>query len=61
MLAIPHGLRCGKNCYAPGLAGFAPFRFILELFIVKEGLFPGGKHEIRAAIDAAEYLVLKLH
>jgi hypothetical protein len=42
-------------------AGFATFGFVLELFIVKEELFPGCKYELRTAVYALQYLVLEFH
>src|SRR5690349_21593028 len=43
------------------LAGFAPFRFILELLVVEEELFAGGEQKFRAAVDALEQPVLEFH
>jgi len=34
------------------LAGFATLGLVLEAFVVKEKLFPGGEHEVGAAVDA---------
>jgi hypothetical protein len=54
-------LRGGENGRAPGLAGFAALRFVPELFIVEEKLFPGSEDKVGTAINAAEYLILKFH
>lgn len=40
-----------ENLGALAFAGFASLRFVLELFIVKEQLFPSRKNEILAAVD----------
>jgi hypothetical protein len=53
--------RCGKDGYAPGLAGFTTLGLVLKLLVVKEQLLPGGEDEIGTAIDTLEYLVLKFH
>ena len=44
-----------------GLAGFAAFGFVLELFVVKEKLFPGSENEITPTVDTFQHLVLKFH
>ena len=59
-------LRCarrrgGEYGHALGLAGLTAFGLILELFVVEKELFPGGKDEVGAAVDAGQYLVLKFH
>jgi len=43
------------------LAGFAPLRLVLELFIVKEKLLSGSEDEIPAAVDTLQNLVLEFH
>jgi hypothetical protein len=43
------------------LTDLAPFRFVLELFVVKEQLFPSGEDEVRAAVHALQHLVLEFH
>jgi len=43
------------------LASLATLRFVLELLIVKEKLFPGGENKITPTIDTLQHLVLKLH
>jgi hypothetical protein len=53
--------RGGEHGYALGLASLAAFGLVLETLVVEKQLFPGGKNEFRAAIDAGEYLVLKIH
>src|SRR5207302_6570311 len=40
------------------LAGFAPFGFVFELFVVKEQLFSGREDEVGPAVDALQYFVL---
>jgi hypothetical protein len=55
------GRGCGENGYTLGLAGLTAFGLILELFVVEKELFPGGKDEVGAAVDAGQYLVLKFH
>jgi hypothetical protein len=42
-------------------AGLAPFGFVSELLIVEEQLLPGGKNEIRAAVNALQHLILEFH
>src|SRR5271157_294706 len=44
-----------------GLAGLATFRFVLEVFIVEEQLFPGCKDEVSAAVNTLQNLVLEFH
>ena len=51
----------GEHGRALGLAGFAALGRVLELFVVEEKLFAGGKNKFRTAIDAGQYLVLKIH
>ena len=42
-------------------AGFAAFGFVLELFVVEEKLFAGGKNEIGPTINTLEGPILKFH
>jgi hypothetical protein len=58
---VAQGLRGSKNGDALGLAGFAALGLVLELFVVEKQLFPGGKNEVGAAVDAGQYLILKFH
>jgi hypothetical protein len=44
-----------------GLASFATLGLVLELFIVKEKLFPGSENEITPTVDTFQHLVLKFH
>src|SRR5271157_6403445 len=44
-----------------GLADLATFRFVLEVFIVEEQLFPGCKDEVSAAVNTLQNLVLEFH
>ena len=44
-----------------GLAGFATFGFVLELFVVEEQLFSGCKDEVSAAVNTLQNLVLEFH
>jgi hypothetical protein len=53
--------RCAEHGHALGLAGFTALGFVLELFVVKKKLFPGGENEIGPAVDAGQYFVLKFH
>jgi hypothetical protein len=41
-------------------AGFAPFGFVSEIFVVEEVLFSRCKYELRSAIHALEDAILKL-
>jgi len=50
-----------QNGYTLGLATLATFRFVLELLVVKEKLFPGCENEIVSTVHALEHLVLKFH
>ena len=43
------------------LALFTALGFVLELFVVKEELFTGCEHEICAAVDTLQNLILELH
>lgn len=56
--AIRRSLSCGGTLL---FAGFASFRQILELFIVEEKLFSGGKNKVVAAIHALQHSVLEFH
>jgi hypothetical protein len=51
----------GENGHALGLTGLAALGLVLELFVEEKELFPGGKNEVGAAVDAGQYLVLKFH
>jgi hypothetical protein len=42
-------------------AALAPLGFVPELLIVEKHLLPGGKNEIRPAVDALQHLVLEFH
>ena len=50
-----------ENGYALALAGLASFRFVLELLIVKEKLFPGSENEVTSGVNTLDHLVLKIH
>jgi hypothetical protein len=53
-----HGSEDGRSL---GLAGLTALGLVLESLVVEKQLFPGGKDEIGAAVDAGQYLVLKFH
>src|SRR5580658_4780285 len=61
MVSVARGRRGAEDSHALGLADFATFGLVLELFVVEEQLFPGGKDKIGAAVDAGQYLILKFH
>ena len=44
-----------------GFAGFAAPWLILELFVVKEKLFPGGEDEIVPAVYTFKVSILEFH
>jgi len=44
-----------------GLARFATFGFVLELFVVEEQLFPRSEDEVGAAVNTLQNLVLEFH
>ena len=50
-----------QHGYALAFAGLTSFRFVLELLIVKEKLFPSRENEIISTVDTLEHLVLKFH
>jgi hypothetical protein len=52
LMSVARTLRARKNGDAPRLAILATLRLILEILVAKKDLFPGGKHEFPAAIDA---------
>jgi hypothetical protein len=64
-LGVAVGLSRGGGCAEDrdplGLAGFAAFGFVLELFVVKKKLFPGSENEITSTVDTFQHLVLKFH
>lgn len=43
------------------LAVLTAFRLVLELFVVEEELFTGGKYEVITAIHALQVSVLEFH
>jgi hypothetical protein len=45
---------------ALGLASLAPLRLVTEVFVGEELLLSRGEHEIRPAVHALEYSILKL-
>jgi hypothetical protein len=53
--------RSRENGHPFGFAGLTAFGFVLEMLVVEEQLFSGSKYEIRPAVGAGEYLVLKFH
>ena len=50
-----------QHGYALTFAGLTSFRFVLELLIVKEKLFPSRENEVISTVDTLEHLVLKFH
>jgi hypothetical protein len=42
-------------------AALASLGFVPELLIVEKHLLPGGKNEIRSAVNALQHLILKFH
>jgi hypothetical protein len=60
-VSLPRCRSCAKDGYALGLASLATFRFVLELLIMKEKLFPGSENEIIPTVYALEHFVLKIH
>jgi hypothetical protein len=58
---VAHNLRGGEDGHAPGLAGLTALGLVLKLFVVEKQLFPGGKNEVSAAVDAGQYPILKFH
>ncbi len=60
----PNCIRFSASAHHGHSFGFASpttFRFILELFIVKEKLFPSRENEISSTIHTFQYFVLKFH
>jgi len=59
-----HGFGLGEpgsgRALAFGLAALATLGFVLEVLVVEEVLFSRCKYEIRTAINALEYAILKL-
>jgi hypothetical protein len=53
--------RGGEDGHTLRFAGFAALGFVLELLVVEEQLFAGGKNKLGATVDAGQYLVLKFH
>jgi hypothetical protein len=50
-----------ENGYALAFASLTSFRFVLELLIMKEKLFPSRENEVISTVDTLEHLVLKIH
>jgi nanoRNase/pAp phosphatase (c-di-AMP/oligoRNAs hydrolase) len=53
--------RCSENGDPLAFASLAALRLILELFVVKKKLFPGGEDKIAPTVDTLQHLVLKFH
>jgi len=62
-ITISRSLRRNRsqNGYALAFASLTSFRFVLELLIVKEKLFPSRENEVISTVDTLEHLVLKIH
>jgi hypothetical protein len=54
-------LRKAEHLGALGLAAFAAFGLVLELFVVEEKLFASSENKISATVDTLEELVLEIH
>jgi hypothetical protein len=59
VVASPLGKTEGLSAFFFAL--FTALRFVFELFIVEEELFTGREHEVCAAVDTLENLILELH
>jgi hypothetical protein len=59
--ALSGGRRRSQYRNPVHLAGFAALGLVLELFVVKEKLLAGCKHEVCATVDALQHLVLEFH
>jgi hypothetical protein len=58
-----HGFGFGKpptSALTLGLAGFAALGFVFKVLVVEEVLFSRGENEIRPAVRALDYSILKL-
>ena len=53
--------RAGPPLRARRLTRFAAFRLVLEAFVREEHLFAGGKHKLRTAFGALQYLIVEFH
>ena len=60
-LVVASTLRQPEGLGTFGFAAFAPFGFVLKLFIVEKQLLASSEDEVGAAIDTLENLVLELH
>jgi hypothetical protein len=60
-LIVAAVLRQPQRLCAFTLAVFAAFRFVFELFIVKEELFASGENKVGATIYTLENFVLEVH
>jgi hypothetical protein len=54
-------LRRSQNGDTFGFTNLTALRFVLELFVVKKKLFPGGEDKVSTTVDASQYLILKFH
>jgi hypothetical protein len=54
-------LGCAEHGDALGLTSLAALGFVLELLVVEKQLFPGGEYKFGTAINADQYLILKIH
>src|SRR5437764_5886218 len=60
-VCLPGRRRRAQHRDALGLADLAALRFVLELLVVKEKLFPSRENEIAPTVDTLQHLVLKFH
>jgi hypothetical protein len=60
-LVVSSPLRKTERLGAFFLAPFTALGFVLELFVVEEKLFTGREHEICAAVNTLQNLILELH
>src|ERR1700674_3473359 len=61
VVSVARNWGSGEDSHALGLAGLTALGLVLELLVVKEELFARGEHELGAAVDTGQYLVLKFH
>src|SRR5205807_9458264 len=60
-LVVASPLRKPERLSAFFFALLTTLRFVFELFIVEEKLLTGREHEVCAAVDTLENLILELH
>ena len=60
-VVLSRNWRRPQHCDPLGFASLTTFGFVLELFVVKKQLFPGGENKVNPTVGTLQHLVLKFH